>query len=104
MRSATFNNQSLTTFPDLHEESLLPQSSTAGLSACQSTLQKTMKPAKHLRVQLDSVADPKAVVAATRARFTVLTSRLLRLEFAADGHFEDRVQYYEQTVLRTGFE
>ena len=49
-----------------------------------------MKPAKHLRVQLDSVADPKAVVAATRARFTVLTSRLLRLEFAADEHFEDR--------------
>ncbi|HNO73644.1 MAG TPA: glycoside hydrolase family 31 protein, partial [Accumulibacter sp.] len=49
-----------------------------------------MKPAKHLRVQLDPVADPKAVVAATRARFTVLTSRLLRLEFAADEHFEDR--------------
>ena len=36
------------------------------------------------------VADPKAQVVEGKARFTVLTPRLLRLEWAADGVFEDR--------------
>ena len=49
-----------------------------------------MKQAGHLRVHCRPVADSRAVLASQRARFTVLTSRLLRLEFAADGHFEDR--------------
>ncbi len=35
-------------------------------------------------------ADPKATVRVGRARFTVLTPRLLRLEWAPDGRFEDR--------------
>jgi alpha-glucosidase (family GH31 glycosyl hydrolase) len=35
------------------------------------------------------VADPKAVVMAGQARFTVLTSQLIRMEWAADGKFED---------------
>ena len=35
------------------------------------------------------VANPKAQVVEGKARFTVLTDRLLRLEWAADGQFED---------------
>ena len=37
----------------------------------------------------DPVADPKAVVIDGAARFTVLTARLVRMEWAADGRFED---------------
>jgi alpha-glucosidase (family GH31 glycosyl hydrolase) len=37
----------------------------------------------------DPVADPRAVVTAGNARFTVLTSQLIRMEWAADGKFED---------------
>lgn len=35
------------------------------------------------------VADPKAVVTLGQARFTVLTPELIRMEWAADGKFED---------------
>ncbi len=35
------------------------------------------------------VADPKAIVTAGDARFTVLTPQLIRMEWAADGKFED---------------
>ena len=35
------------------------------------------------------VADPKAVVTVGNARFTVLTPQLIRMEWAADGKFED---------------
>ena len=38
----------------------------------------------------DPVADPRAVVVSDNARFTVLESRLVRMEWAADGKFEDR--------------
>ena len=37
----------------------------------------------------DPVADPKAVVLAGNARFTVLTPQLIRMEWAADAKFED---------------
>ena len=37
----------------------------------------------------DPVADPKAIVTVGNARFTVLTPRLIRMEWAADGKFED---------------
>lgn len=36
------------------------------------------------------VADPRAVYLAGKARFTILTPRLVRLEWSADGRFEDR--------------
>ena len=36
------------------------------------------------------VANPKATVVCGNARFTVLTSRLIRMEWAQDGVFEDR--------------
>jgi alpha-glucosidase len=37
----------------------------------------------------DAVAEPRAVVALGNARFTVLTPRLIRMEWSADGQFED---------------
>ncbi|MFB6240155.1 MAG: hypothetical protein ABEJ46_01060, partial [Gemmatimonadota bacterium] len=36
------------------------------------------------------VAHPEATVVSGDARFTVLTDRLLRMEWAGDGRFEDR--------------
>jgi alpha-glucosidase len=39
------------------------------------------------------VADPKAVVTAGNARFTVLTPELIRMEWAADGKFEDHASF-----------
>src|SRR5215469_5437722 len=39
--------------------------------------------------QNDPVADPKAIVTIGHARFTVLTPELIRMEWAADGKFED---------------
>lgn len=44
----------------------------------------------YTRVTFDGVADPAAVVVAGPARFTVLSSRLIRMEYAPDGEFEDR--------------
>jgi alpha-glucosidase len=41
----------------------------------------------------DPVADPKAMVTFGRARFTVLTPELIRMEWAADGHFEDHASF-----------
>ncbi len=41
----------------------------------------------------DPVADPAAVVTAGSARFTVLTERLIRLEWSADGSFIDAGSY-----------
>lgn len=42
------------------------------------------------RAQNNPVADTKAVVIAGKARFTVLTPQMIRMEWAADGQFEDR--------------
>ena len=39
----------------------------------------------YLHLPFDSIADPAAVVTAGAARFTVLTARLLRLEYSATG-------------------
>jgi alpha-glucosidase len=38
-------------------------------------------------------ADPKAVVTVGKARFTVLTPELIRMEWAADGKFEDHASF-----------
>ena len=42
-----------------------------------------------LHLSLTPVADPAAIVATTTARFTVLTDRLIRLEYSSTGQFED---------------
>jgi len=39
------------------------------------------------------VADPKAIVTIGNARFTVLTSQLIRMEWSADGKFEDHASF-----------
>jgi len=39
------------------------------------------------------VADPRAVVTLGHARFTVLTPELIRMEWAADGKFEDHASF-----------
>ena len=39
------------------------------------------------------VADPKAVVTLGQARFTVLTPEMIRMEWAADGKFEDHASF-----------
>jgi alpha-glucosidase (family GH31 glycosyl hydrolase) len=41
----------------------------------------------------DPVADPKAIVTMGKARFTVLTPQLIRMEWASDGHFEDHASF-----------
>ena len=41
----------------------------------------------------DPVADPKALVTLGHARFTVLTPELIRMEWAADGKFEDHASF-----------
>ena len=42
------------------------------------------------QLKFRSAADPKACVSAPGARFTVLTPRLIRVEFSDSGEFEDR--------------
>lgn len=41
----------------------------------------------------NAVADPAAVVVVGHARFTVLTPQLIRMEWAADGRFEDHASF-----------
>src|ERR1700684_3695846 len=40
-----------------------------------------------------AAADPRAVVVVEHARFTVLTPQLIRMEWAADGKFEDHPSF-----------
>jgi alpha-glucosidase (family GH31 glycosyl hydrolase) len=40
--------------------------------------------------ELNPVADPAAVVVSGNARFTVLTSKMIRIEYSSTGQFEDR--------------
>jgi alpha-glucosidase (family GH31 glycosyl hydrolase) len=55
--------------------------------ACASTT-NAASPGKY-----DPVADPRAIVVVGHARFTVLTPQMIRLEWAADGKFEDRPSF-----------
>ena len=55
------------------------------VSLFQSTVAATTTPNRY-----DPAADPRAVVTAGHVRFTVLTPQLIRMEWSADGTFEDR--------------
>ena len=44
----------------------------------------------HFQLNFQPVADPKATVIVGSARFTMLTPRLIRLEFEANGRFQDK--------------
>ncbi len=50
-------------------------------------------PAAQAENVTNPVADPKAVVVVGNARFTVLTPQLIRMEWAADGKFEDHASF-----------
>ena len=43
--------------------------------------------------ELNPVADPAAVVVSGNARFTVLTSKMIRIEYSSTGQFEDRATF-----------
>ena len=47
-------------------------------------------PPAYARVAFDAEADASVVVIAGAARFTVLTARLIRMEYSPEGRFEDR--------------
>lgn len=50
---------------------------------------QTTAPAPPVPGRYTPLADPKAVIVDGNARFTILTPRLVRMEWAADGKFED---------------
>src|SRR5215469_14707291 len=59
-----------------------------------SLVQAQTKPVStHPPGQYDPVADPHAVVTVGYTRFTVLTPQLIRMEWAADGKFEDHASF-----------
>jgi alpha-glucosidase (family GH31 glycosyl hydrolase) len=47
----------------------------------------------HEEALTNPVADPKAIVTIGKTRFTVLTPQLIRMEWAADGKFEDHASF-----------
>ncbi|MCA9910574.1 MAG: alpha-xylosidase, partial [Anaerolineae bacterium] len=57
---------------------------------------------EHFRLDFKPVAAREAIVRLGNARFTVLTERLIRLEYDAEGCFEDRASqtfwYRQQPV------
>ena len=59
----------------------------------QTALQTTLVNAAVAPNNYDPVADPRAVVVAGSARFTILTPQLIRLEWASDGKFEDHASF-----------
>lgn len=46
-----------------------------------------------IRIEGNPVANPASLVVSGQARFTVLTPRLIRLEWASNGQFEDRATF-----------
>jgi alpha-glucosidase (family GH31 glycosyl hydrolase) len=66
----------------------------AGSAAKSSVATASSRPAMHAQAEANNpIADPKAVVTFGNARFTVLTPELIRMEWAADGKFEDHASF-----------
>ncbi|MFX0066421.1 MAG: alpha-xylosidase, partial [Candidatus Hermodarchaeota archaeon] len=42
------------------------------------------------KIDFEPVADPKAIILIDKIRFTILTSRIIRLEYSKTNSFEDR--------------
>src|SRR5271156_463323 len=59
----------------------------------QSTGEQARREMRAPEASYSPVADPKAVVTLGHARFTVLTPELIRMEWAADGKFEDHASF-----------
>src|SRR5690348_12854649 len=60
---------------------------------CATASAQQSKPALSLPGLYNPVADPAAVVVLGNARFTVLTPQMIRMEWAADGKFEDHPSF-----------
>jgi alpha-glucosidase (family GH31 glycosyl hydrolase) len=67
-----------------------PAPQKAAKPAAAVALPASPKPAE---TATDPVADPKAVVTLGQARFTVLTPEMIRMEWAADGKFENHASF-----------
>ena len=63
------------------------------LICCVFASAQQAKPAPSLPGLYNPVADPAAVVVLGNARFTVLTPQMIRMEWAADGKFEDHPSF-----------
>ena len=63
------------------------------LLSCVFASAQQAKPATSLPGLYNPVADPAAVVVLGNARFTVLTPQMIRMEWAADGKFEDHPSF-----------
>lgn len=70
----------------------LMRASEVPLLSTAAVLEPAVQPSRGEAVT-DPVADPKAVVTFGNARFTVLTPQLIRMEWAADGKFEDHASF-----------
>src|ERR1019366_10624390 len=67
-----------------------------GQAAKPTAATASSRPAIHAQATGEAnnpVADPRAVVTLGNARFTVLTPELIRMEWAADGKFEDHASF-----------
>ena len=73
---------------------LAPLQSPAGAQSTPATV-PSVTPVRHPHTgaEADPIANPKAVVTLGNARFTVLTPQLIRMEWAADGRFEDHASF-----------
>jgi len=75
---------------------LTAQTPAPGGQAAKPAVVASSKPAMHTQATEEvnnPVADPKAVITIGKARFTVLTPELIRMEWAADGKFEDHASF-----------
>ncbi len=79
----------------LHTKRFLLYGFLLFLGVCVGTVvaQQTSPAETHPAGQYDPVANSQAVVVVGNARFTVLTPRLIRMEWAADGKFEDHASF-----------
>ena len=87
----------------LHRFAAIPFAIALALGLAAQTPPAVQPPAKSVpgpqiefkpsQAATDPVADPKAVVTLGNTRFTVLTPQLIRMEWAADGKFEDRASF-----------
>jgi len=71
------------------------QTAVAGIGAMAKTevVAASKMQRKGIGENANPIADPKAVVTLANVRFTVLTPELIRMEWAADGKFEDHASF-----------
>ena len=71
----------------------LGQSAAEKTNAASSSARPATRPHTDIPGLYNPVADPHAVVTIGNARFTILTPQLIRMEWAADGKFEDHASF-----------